>query len=334
MSLTPPKTEMTLHQLRIFCALAQSATMTRAGKQLGLAQPTLSQQLAKLEESLGVKLFERGLHRMSLTDAGDYLLRQAHFILADVDRTQATLGDYARGDRGVIRVAGLNSIIRALLPCAMELLAKSHPATEFDIHEVAPADALALLHGRAVTIALIAAQSLASDGVSFQRIPLVEDPYVLAVPAALDLSAVSDPDHDLPPAERTLLNSCIQFNFGTLHTERVAGWYQAMLPGHRLIAQCRSYELALGLVRAGKGVCLVPSLTASDGQGGMAGVTLYATSQPARRSLALLPSQYLRVEPYKSFIRCLQQAGAEVRLPPALPVPPFIGRVLRHAAAG
>jgi DNA-binding transcriptional LysR family regulator len=44
---------MTLHQLRIFLAVAQSTTLTRASKLLGLAQPSLSQQLARLEESIG-----------------------------------------------------------------------------------------------------------------------------------------------------------------------------------------------------------------------------------------------------------------------------------------
>ena len=66
---------MTLHQLRIFLTVAQSATLTRASKQLGLAQPSLSKQLAGLEESVGTRLFDRGHNRMVLTDAGRVLLR-------------------------------------------------------------------------------------------------------------------------------------------------------------------------------------------------------------------------------------------------------------------
>ena len=50
---------MTLHQLRIFLAVAQASTLTRASKQLGLAQPSLSKQLAGLEESVGARLFEK-----------------------------------------------------------------------------------------------------------------------------------------------------------------------------------------------------------------------------------------------------------------------------------
>ena len=76
---------MTLHQLRIFLAVAQAATLTRASKQLGLAQPSLSKQLASLEESVGTRLFDRGHNRMALTYAGRLLLRHAQSVLKEVD---------------------------------------------------------------------------------------------------------------------------------------------------------------------------------------------------------------------------------------------------------
>jgi DNA-binding transcriptional LysR family regulator len=322
---------MTLHQLRIFCAVVQAATMTRAGKQLGLAQPTLSQQLSKLEESVGTKLFERAGSQMTLTEAGQFLARQAQLILNDFDSVEANLREFSTGVRGIIRLAGLNSIIRVLLPDAITRLAQTFSEIEFDIHEVAPAEALELLYGRSVNIGLIAANSVAESSLSFTQIPVVEDPYVFAVPSSIKLSSVFDPNGDLPPAESLVLNSCIQFNFGTQHTRRVAQWYQQTLPRHRLIAQCRSYEVALSMVRAGLGVCLVPALTAHDRNGGLAGIDLYATDQPGRKTVALMPSQYARVEPYRTFLPILQEAGRTVRLPKILPMPPFIAAAtVRH----
>jgi len=212
----------------------------------------------------------------------------------------------------------------------MELLAETHPVMEYDLHEVAPAETLELLYARTVNIGLIAAQSVAQSSFSFHRLPVIEDPYILAVPSSIDLSAVEDPNRDLPPEHRAVVHSCIQFNFGTQHTNRVSHWYQTMLPGHRLVTQCRTYDVALSIVQAGKGVCLAPSLTAYDGGDGMAGVSLYATDQTPRQTIAVLPAHYLRVEPYKTFLSCLQQAGREVRFPKVLPVPPFI----RRAAEG
>src|ERR1700757_3948570 len=99
---------MTLHQLRIFLTVAQSSTLTRASKQLGLAQPSLSKQLAGLEESIGTRVFDRGHNRMALTDAGRTLLRHAQNVLREVDEAEAGLREFAAGKRAVIRIAGLN----------------------------------------------------------------------------------------------------------------------------------------------------------------------------------------------------------------------------------
>ncbi len=316
---------MNLHQLRIFYAIAQSATLTQAAKQLGLAQPTLSQQLSKLEQKVGAKLFDRTLNQMELTNAGRFLLRRAQVILNEVDEAQSHLREFASETRGIIRLAGLNSIIRVVVPQAIARLKERLPEVEFDIHEMAPAEVLELLYGRQVNIGLIAANSVARGNVSFKEIPVVLDPYVLAVPSSLELAAVSDPD-SLPPEERKVLNSCIRFNFASQHSRWVEYWYQEMLPRHRLFAQCRSYEVALSLVRAGLGVCLVPALAAYDASCGLAGIDLYATGQPGRQTVAMMPSQYLRIEPYKSFLDALLQAGSAASLPPILPVPPFIGR--------
>jgi len=315
---------MNLHQLRIFCSIAQSASLTQAAKQLGLAQPTLSQQLSKLEEKLGTKLFDRALNQMELTVAGQFLLRRAQLILNEVEEAQGELREFAAGTRGVIRLAGLNSIIRVVVPQAILLLRERLPQVEFDIHEMAPSEVLDLLYGRQVNIGLIAANSVAKSNVSFKEVPVVTDPYVFAVPSGLDLSAVADPDTDLAPDARSVINNCIRFNFASHLSLRFERWYQEMLPRHRLAAQCRSYEVALGLVRAGLGVCLVPALAVQDNSGVMAGIDLYATDQPGRQTVAMMPSQYQRAEPYRSFLAALREAGENVRLPKILPMPPFI----------
>ena len=107
---------MTLHQLRIFLAVAQSTTLTRASKLLGLAQPSLSQQLARLEESIGARLFDRAKNRMVLTVAGRVLLRHAQSVIREVTEAEADLREFAAGRRSIVRIAGLNSVIKALLP--------------------------------------------------------------------------------------------------------------------------------------------------------------------------------------------------------------------------
>ena len=79
---------MTLHQLKIFWTVAQAKSYTKASKILGLAQPSLSQQISKLEEELGSKLFNRGFSKINLTDAGDYLYTKAEQIIASIEEAE------------------------------------------------------------------------------------------------------------------------------------------------------------------------------------------------------------------------------------------------------
>jgi DNA-binding transcriptional LysR family regulator len=312
---------MTLHQFRIFLTVAQSSTVTRASKQLDLAQPSLSKQLAGLEDSLGTRLFDRGHNRMVVTDAGRVLLRHAQNVLREIDEAEAGLREFAAGKRAIVRVAGLNSVIKALLPDA--LMRCGSFGLEVDIQEAAPGEVLEMLYSRQIHIGLIAADSVARASVGFRQVPIVEDPYVFAVPSAIDLAALGDMS-SIPVDATRVLNSCVQFNFGTQHTLRVQQWYQRVLPGHRIVAHCRTYEVALELVRAGFGVSLVPALTAFPAGGLLDRIELFATDHGTRRTVAILADQHLRLTPYKQLVEALQIAGRNVALPPISPMPRLI----------
>jgi len=318
---------MTLHQLRIFLTVAQSSTLTRASKQLGLAQPSLSKQLAGLEESVGTRLFDRGHNRLILTDAGRVLLRHAQNVLREIDEAEAELREFAGGKRAIVRVAGLNSVIKTLVPDA---LMHCHTAAglEIDIQEAAPGEVLEMLYSRQIHIGLIAADSVAQASVGFRQVSIIEDPYVFAVPSAINLEALED-INSASADVANVLNRCVQFNLGTQHTLRVPQWYQRVLPFHRIIARCRTYEVALELVRAGLGVSLVPALTALSAA--LDGVQLFATDHGLRHTVAILPDQYLRLTPYKELIEALQVAGRKVVLPRILPMPPLIKNALEGA---
>lgn len=324
-SATPAgRSALTLHQLQIFCAVAQAHTLTKASKQLELAQPSLSQQISKMERAAGVRLFERTNTRMVLTDAGQFLLRRAIQILNAVDEAETGLQAFAEGSRGVVRVAGLNSVLRHVLPPALLDLEGALPDIEVHVHEVSPGEALDLLYARRVTVALIATNSVPPNSVGFAQRPIVTDPYVLVTPAWLDLSSVRDPQTDCDERARRTLQSCIQFTFGTQHSLRVEQWFDRVVPQHSLIARCRSYEVAIEMVRAGLGVCLAPALTARDESVAMSGLRLYRTDLPDRETVAMFPAQYARVEPIRSFLASLERAGKGIGGVPLSAMPPLI----------
>ena len=315
---------VTLHQLRIFWAVAQAKSFTKASKILDLAQPSLSQQISKLEEEVGTQLFNRSRNEMTPTDAGQFLLRKADVILSSVEEALIGLEEFSAGTRGVVSIGALSSIARNVLPESLRLLATRYPELEMDVHESSPAEAVDLLYGRRINMALLATDSTAGDGASFLREKVSSDPYVLAVPEGLDLSDVGDVERDLAPTERTVVNSTIQFNFGNQHKKRIEDWYQHVLPHYRVIAQSRSYEVALSMVQAGLGVAVVPALTAALGAKRGFAVTLYRTTLPNREIVALLPTQYARIEPYVSVVEMVKAVGATIPLPPIEPLPPLL----------
>src|ERR1700760_781998 len=113
------RAEVTVHQLRVFWAIAHSDTLTKAAKQLGLAQPSLSQQLSKLEQTIGAQLFHRRAGEMMLTEAGNYLLPRAEHVLRGMRELEDGLSQYSSGKRVTVRLAGINSVLRVILPRAI-----------------------------------------------------------------------------------------------------------------------------------------------------------------------------------------------------------------------
>ncbi len=159
-----------------------------------------------------------------------------------------------------------------------------------------------MLYSRQANIGLIAAETVAQSSVGFRQVPIVDDPYVFAVPSSIGLGQLRDLDA-MPADARRVLNSCIQFHFGTPHTLRIQQWYQRVLPSHRTVAHCRTYEVALGLVHAGFGVCLLPALTAFLVEGALDGIDFFATDHGTRHTVAMVADQYLRHRPVQGLHR-------------------------------
>src|SRR5688572_26238642 len=108
---------MELHQLRYFVAVAQGGNFSRAAERCHVSQPSLSQQILKLERQLGQPLFSRLGRRAVLTDAGRLLLDRAMTILANVDDAERRL---RAGDpmHGRLAIGAIPTIAPFVLPPA------------------------------------------------------------------------------------------------------------------------------------------------------------------------------------------------------------------------
>jgi DNA-binding transcriptional LysR family regulator len=261
-----------------------------------------------------------------LTDAGRFLLRKTETVLAEIDEAEAGLAEFRMGRRSRIALGALASLARTLVPAAYRRTRATFPDLELDLHELAPAEAVEQLYGRNLQMALLSSISVAANRLSFSRVEIARDSYVFAAPRQLDLACVADPERDLTPDERHLLNRTIQFNFGNLHNQRVEAWYRRVLPRHQIVAHCRTYETALAMVEAGLGVALVPQLCTQLGGRALYDLDLYAVPELERPIMALVPPQYRHAQPFATFLDALKTAAADLSLPPVLPPPPFLAR--------
>jgi DNA-binding transcriptional LysR family regulator len=319
-----PGSRVTLRRLHVFWAVAHFENLTAASKHLGITQPSLSQQLASFEEAAGKPLFERRSNRMNLTEPGSYVLRHVEAVLGAMHRLEGAMTEIAQGAHQTVHVAGINSVLRVLMPLASRQLHERHPSVNYNLHECGPTEVLELLYGRRINLGIISEASIAPASSGFLQVPIMEDPYVLAVPDTLCLDDVSDPARDLAPEAREVLERSIQFSFGTQHTKRVQAWYDSVIPGNWPFIQVRSFELALSMARAGLGVCLAPALSAATASGGLDGVCLYRVRYPPRRIVAILPTHCARRQPYADLIAALRDAAKTAILPELRDTPPFL----------
>ncbi len=311
---------MTIHQLRIFWAVAQAKSYTKASKMLGLAQPSLSQQISKLEEDLGSKLFNRGFSQVQLTDAGVFLYSKAEIILASFEETEEGMKQFANNTRGVIKVGMLSSVARNVLPSTMKIFSKKLSNIEINVLEVTPVEAIDLLYARQLNVAVVAADSIAASNVSFYTKEIFNDPYVLATPKNILLDDLISFE-ELKKEDKKIISSTIVFEFGSQHKKRIDDWLKENLVETKTLAHTRSYEVALSMVEAGLGVVVLPALTAVVGINRSYEVNLYKTNISTRRLIAMTPNQFAKIEPIKSFIESLESAGANLGLPEIKNIP-------------
>src|SRR5438477_12415222 len=126
---------MEMNQLRYFCAVVRAGSLTRAAEQERIAQPSLSQQIRKLETQLGVPLFERLGRTTRLTPFGEALLVEATAILQHVSGAESAIASLQDGVRGRLRVGAIPTILPFLLAPRLREFRDLHPDIEIILSE-------------------------------------------------------------------------------------------------------------------------------------------------------------------------------------------------------
>lgn len=125
---------MEIRVLRYFLAIAQEESITRAAELLHITQPTLSRQIAQMEEEMGVRLFDRGTRKITLTNEGLLLRRRAEEILELVDKTERELTEQDEMVEGKVSIGCGDLAAVRLLPEIIRSFHKRYPAVTFELY--------------------------------------------------------------------------------------------------------------------------------------------------------------------------------------------------------
>lgn len=122
--------------LRLFEATAELGAVTKAAERLALAPAAASRRISELESQIGVTLFERRPHGMTLTDAGRTLLAHARSMIHSAARMYDDASAFRQGDRGVVKIAACTSAVLQFLAEDVQRCHAAHPGIRIDLQEL------------------------------------------------------------------------------------------------------------------------------------------------------------------------------------------------------
>src|SRR5579884_2359572 len=154
---------MEVHQLRYFCAVARHGTFTRASEIEHVAQPSLSQQILKLEAELGSRLFDRLPRSAKLTVFGEAFLPKAERILRELDEAKTELLEMAGNEKGDVVVGIIPTIAAYLLPKLLKGFSARHPMITVNVVEDITPTLLQRLRDGTIDMAVVAVPIAGSE---------------------------------------------------------------------------------------------------------------------------------------------------------------------------
>lgn len=243
---------MELHQLRYLMAVGRTGNFSKAAAACHVSQPSLSQQVQKLEGELGERLFTRLKRAAVPTAAGRLMLARAARILSEVDEAQREMQDCGGELRGTVNLGVLPTIAPHLLPAVLQRFRPACPQVEVIIQERTTTQLLALAAACELDFALL---SLPIPDERFHTEALFTEELLLAVP----------PGHRLARRRQVRLDEVEVERFILLQEGHCLG-DQALRFCDRnrchppVIFRTAQLETIQALVAAGSGVSLIPRM--------------------------------------------------------------------------
>ncbi|MBC8651642.1 LysR family transcriptional regulator [Pseudomonas sp. MTM4] len=236
--------------LRLFVAIADERSLTRAAEREHLALAAVSKRISDMESQLGVSLLYRQPKGVELTPAGHALLHHARNLLDGLQQMDADLSEFSQGVKGHVRIHANTSSVIEFLPEDLSAFSRLHPEVKIDLEERVSSDTLRALREGLTDIGIFAGHMPAED---IQVFGYREDRLVLVTPR----------EHPLATLTSIALRDAAGFDFiglqqdASLHALLQQSAQQMGMP-LRLRIQVRSFEAICRMIHTGMGIGVLP----------------------------------------------------------------------------
>lgn len=243
---------MEIQQLRYFVAVAELENFTRAAEQCHVTQPSLSQQIAKLERELGTRLLDRLGRTVVLTEAGSELLPRARRVLSEVDAAEKWFKKPEGPESVSLRLGALPTIAPFQLPSIIQHFREEMPRVTLTIVEDYTDHLLERLLKGTLDVAILA---LPIDDARLQVEPLFREALLVAM----------RPDHPLAERPALTFNQVRQEPFVLLHEvhclgEQIIGFCRQNEFQPHVVCESAQIFTIQEMIRLGLGISLLPEM--------------------------------------------------------------------------
>lgn len=290
---------MTLTELRYLVVLAQESNFSRAADRCSVSQPTLSVAIARLEDELGLLLFERGKNFVSVSAVGKNIVEQAERTLLEAEKIHALANLGKNQLHGAFRLGVIHTIAPYLLPKLVQTLRHSAPEMPLIIEENMTANLALMLHDNLVD-ALILALPFKQAGI-VTRV-LYDETFQVLVPHDHPWQArASIRSDELPGAEMLLLKA------GNCFRDQVVEACPQISRPEGDLRLGHSIETIRCMVASGLGISVIPeSALQAPYHNSLTRAIPFAAPAPSRRIVLAWRTGFIRPKAIDALLAALE----------------------------
>ncbi len=243
---------MEIRQLRYLVALGEEHSFTRAAEREHIAQPSLSQQIRRLEDEVGLALVERTTRSVRITDAGRLLLSRARRILAELEAANVELQSLRGVETGHVSVGAMHSMGPIDISLVLALFHERHPQVGLTVREQSSEELAEMLRTDVLDVAFLSVtERIETAGLGLQRLILEE------------LVVIFPPDHRLAGRQRVSIDELaeepwISYREGARLRELLMGAAGGAGFEPKVMLESNENRRIRRLVSRGMGIALVP----------------------------------------------------------------------------